>query len=407
MYFDIVILISTILGSSFFSGSETALLGLNPLNIVGGDQKKLYKLYHLKESLISTCLIGNNLTIVAATISLNNLLRNVESVWARVLSLILEVIVFFTIFVFSEALPKTLSKRFDLSILKYLYYPLFFFYYFLMPIGWLFSRLTRFIFQFFSGDMKIRREDIFYFLSFHMHEKDITHRLMNIGSTMAKEIMIPLAEIYSFEKNSTVKEFIQQIQKTSYSRYPVFDLRGDDLIGYVEVLDILDAKMSDKLGSLMNKADYVSEYFPVDDILLYMQDKKVPMVFVVNEFGSVIGLITIEDIAEELVGEIQSQDQPNTPEIILGEKGSNLFKLSGSLDVDDFNQYFGLQIKKEGFETLAGYLMKQSNSILQPNQKMNTSFGTFKVIHGDKKNIKQILFSKKNLSKDQRIKTKM
>ena len=392
MQIDFILFLVTVLGVAFFSGAETAMLGLNPLNVVMGDKLKLYRLYKNKEAIISTCLIGHSVCIVSATLFIDTILGTPTSSTEHFLFLLIDVLFFILLLIFGELLPKTLAKNFESITLQVLFLPIYFFYYLFWPISWLFLKFSNLLFHFFPEEDIIRREDIFYFLSYHLQGNNITSGLMSIGSTQAKEIMTPLSQIYSLDKYSTVKDFMNLMAKTSYSRYPIFEDRGDNIIGYVQVTDLINAQMRQQLSRYICKAIYIPEHLPADKLLSHMQSRNTPMVFVINEFGNVIGLITIENLAEEVVGSIDHQLQPAQQEILWKEK--NQYILLGSLDIDDFNEYFKKRIDKIGFETLAGYLMRQVDRIPSVNEDISTTIGNFKVLQANDKQIYEVLFTK-------------
>ena len=392
MFVEISILVLMIAGSMFFSGMETAMFGVGPLNLVQGNQKKLYWLYSRKDKIVMTCLIGNNITIVGATIMINHLVLSSGNLWATILTLSLEIII---IFLLAEVLPKTVAHKVGIKILEALYYPIRFFFYAFLPLSQIFSSFMGYFSKFLSSSAKIKREDIFNFLSVQMSGQDITKSLMDLKSTTAKEIMTPLNKIYSLDRDAHVEDAVKLLDKTSYSRYPVYEDRGDQITEFLSVSKLLKANKKDKISNYTEKASYIPELLPVDQLLSKMQTETIPMVFVVSELGSVIGLVTLEDIAEELVGDIYSQEQPGLEMIVQESKDKNLFTLSGVLDIDDFNEYFKLNIKKSGFETLSGFLMKEEMSIPKVNQELYFDFGSLKVLEADTRSVKKLCFRKK------------
>ncbi len=391
MLTEISLLASCIVSSMFFAGVETAMFGVGPLSLVRGNRKKLYWLYSRKERIVMTCSIGNNITIVGATILIENLLPSTEKVSTIIIVFGSEIV---ALFLFAEVFPKIIAQQLRFQVLEVLYYPINIFYYIFTPLSRMFSSLTSFFSGFLSISEKLKREDIFHFLSTQMHEQDITKGLMRLRTTNAKEIMTPLNKIYSISKNGSVAEIIDLLHQTAYSRYPVYEERGDQITGYVVISELLKSNRREKISNFVQKAEYIPEFLSVDQLLSRMQINKTPITFVVSELGSIIGLITLQDIAEELLGDIHSEEQPSLEMIKEARKGKNIFTLSGVLDIDDFNDYFGLTVKKDGFETLSGLLMKESMDIPQKNKELHFNFGSFKVLEGDQKNIKEVQFKK-------------
>ena len=295
----------------------------------------------------------------------------------------------------AEVLPKIISQKLGVKILEYLYYPISLAYYIFSPLSLFFLSFTNYVAKFFPKPGKFRREDIFHFLSTQMDDQDITKALMDMNLTTVKEIMTPLSEIYSISESAHVKEVLVLLEETLYTRFPVYESRGDRIVGYIHISDILSLHREDKISNFIRKTEYISEFLSVDKLLFQMQEDQLPMVFVVSEFGSVIGLVTLEDLAEKLVGDIHIKEQPQLEIIKASKKDKNIFTLSGGLDIDEFNQYFNLHIKKDGFQTLAGFIMKKTMDIPKAGSEFQFSFGSLKIIEGDGKEIKRLQFNRK------------
>ncbi len=394
MILDISIIASCFVASAFFSGIETALLSLGPLNLVRGNRERLFNLYQQKSKLVATVLIGNNLTIVLAALALHDILGEQVDLLSRALAFSFEILLFFLI---AEVLPKTISKKLDLKLLDWCYFPLIFFYYLFRPVSSLFLYVTRTLFRIVPENRELVKEDIFYFLQAQMpHDKsNVTENLLKLSSTNAKEVMTPLGIIYSLEKHATAKDALILLEKTHYSRYPIYEARGDNIVGYINVDDLLKHRPNKRLETFMHEASFVPETLPVDQLLFRMQNENFPLVFVVNEFGAVTGMITLEDIGEELVGDFESGErEQDKPEIIAGEDG--VYIIEGRCDIDDFNLHFTVQIKKEGFETVAGFIIHHTGRIPVKNESFSMSFGNFEVREANEKTILQLEFVPEN-----------
>ena len=392
MVVEVFLLIFLVGTSTFFAGVEIAMLGVGALNLVRGNRKKMYYLYTNKEKIVITCLIGSNVGIIGSTILVDHLFLSAKGSSMVILGLFLEVIVFFLL---AELLPKIISQKLGVKILEYLYYPINLAYYIFSPLSFLFLSFTNYIAKFLSKPTKFRREDIFHFLSTHMHDQDITKALMDMNLTTVKEIMTPLSEIYSIRESANIKELISLLEEALYTRFPVYENRSDRIIGYVHISDILTANKEDKISHFVRNTEYISEFLSVDKLLFQMQENQLSILFVVSEFGSVIGLVTLEDVAEKLVGDIHIKEQPQ-PEIIkVSKRDKNVFTILGGLDIDDFNTFFNLNVKKEGFETLSGFLMKKTMSIPKTGNEFKFNFGSLKVLEGDGKEVKRLQFNKK------------
>lgn len=402
---EFFIVLFMLIGSAFFSGVETALLGLGPLNLIRGDQKRLYRLYLRKDRLISACLIGNNLTIVAATLALDSMLPEDGSIALKILAFFIQVGVFFFL---AEALPKTVLRRLDLWVLQVFYPLLRFFDVVFWPLSSAFLGFTSLLFKLLPDERGLRREDLFHFIGsqFQDEHSQFTRSIMSLGQTTAREVMIPLPEIYSLEAGMTLKQAQVVLEETSYSRYPVYQERGDNITGYVQVSDFLDLRGSSRIDKVVKPPVFVPETLPADQLLIKMQNEKLPIVFVVNEYGSVAGLVTLENIAEELVGEIVSNEQAQeAPDIIPADQittaaayhgdikiSDDHFLLDGNLDIDDFCSHFSVSVDKQGFETITGYLAYHLGRIPEQGERIETETGIFQITEADERTIHQILY---------------
>jgi len=392
---EVFIIIILIFLSAIFSGLETAILGLGSLNIVRGDQQKLKKLFNKKQKLLITFLIANNLTIVGSTLTLNSLLITQQSSNNTLYTLFIFTAYIVIFFIVAEVLPKAIFRRLDLWILRYFYYIILLFYYLFFIFTTIFIYFTDIIVKILHGKKdltkKNKKNDIFYFLGSQILDEDdpITGSLMTLRITKAREIMTPLADIYLLNIHSQIKDSYQVIEETLYTRYPVYENRGDNIIGYIEVYDYFENPPSTYMKQIIHPPIFIPEFLTADEILFKMQNEKIPILFVVNEFGSVIGMITLEDIAEEIVGEIISEEQEKE-ELYIEKKGNN-YILDGNLDIDDFNKYFPINIEKEEFETISGYIQKKTGKILQKNESFTDKRINFIIKEADSKVIYKVL----------------
>ena len=392
MTIEIEIILFMLIFSGFFSGIETAILGLGILDMIRDKKKKLNWILQRKRTLLASVLIGNNITIVAAALSLEHLLKNIEDYRLYTAAFASQIIIFFF---FGEAFPKAISRKFDKTILRIFHLPIKIFYYFVFPFATFLLWITDVITKFMPEKEGIKKEDVFSFVESNIAEEEpLTNSILKLNKTLAKEIMKPLPEITALEKNMRIKDAIVVLEKTPYTRFPVFEERGDNIVGYVNVFDFLNHTQNKKVGQTMYPPVFVPETLPANQILHKMEKEQIPIVFVVNEYGGVAGLITFENIAEELVGDILSLEQTHeTPDIIKTTKGKYL--LDANMDIDDFSEFFSIKIKKVGFETITGFIIKKVERIPSVDEKIELEFGTFLINEADNKTIHRITFEPK------------
>ncbi|MBU1078739.1 MAG: hemolysin family protein, partial [Spirochaetes bacterium] len=185
--------------------------------------------------------------------------------------------------------------------------------------------------------------------------KEIFYSLFEYSSTYVREIMVPLVDIELVGDNKKVLDIVKKSKKTGYSRVPVFKEHVYNVVGYVNVLDLFDATAGESISKYVRPPYYVPETKKIDDLFIEMNDNKLPMVFVVDEYGGVSGIVTQEDIVEEIVGEIDEKPQEEQKELI--SRVNNFeWEVSGDLNIDDINEKIDLDLPKEGFETIAGFV---------------------------------------------------
>ncbi|MDH4198879.1 MAG: hemolysin family protein [Spirochaetia bacterium] len=387
-----IFILVMILLSAFFSGAEISIAGLSPFHYQKKHKEKIIFLLNKKDAIISTLLIGNNISIVAATLALDEFLPATINVPERAGVFVLQIIIFFFL---AELLPKNLFRKLDSWILIKIFPFLIVVYYMLKPLSFFFSLLSQSLIKLFPDTRQTRSEDIVYFIrsQFAREKRPITQGIATLGKVRAVEIMTPIPEVFSINASCNVKEALVKIKGTSYSRYPVFENRGDNVLGYIKIVDLLPARLSDKISKYVFDPVYIPENIPVDKILEKMQREFIQMFFVVNEYGSVTGIITLENIAEQIVGaDILAREQITEKPYIL-KINATRYELDGNLDIDDFNDTFGQNIEKNGFETITGFIIDMLGDIPEKGTKIKTGFGTMVVRNANKKTILSIVLT--------------
>ena len=385
----IFIIIICLIFSAFFSGIETALLSLNLLNTVRGNKEKLYKLYSMRERIIITCLIANNLCVVFATLSLGSLIKGINL--SSIIILLIFSIQIIVFFLFTEIIPKAIARKKYTTLLSRGYYYIMASYYIFYPISWLLFSLLKYFLKGKNID-SINKEDVFHFVSSNfIEETPMSKMILQLGNTYTKSIHSAIGSIYCIEKNKKVKDCIELLNCYPYSRYPVYEDNKENIVGYIEVSDLLNYSKNIPLESIMKKPTFVSEFLNVDILLIRMQKKNIPIVFTVNEYGNILGIVTQEDIAEIIVGEIFSYEQkhiqPNIKPI-----GKSQFLIDALVDIDYFNDYFNKNIQKDMHNTLNGYLLKQTKIFPKKNEIVFTPVGKFKIEEIGTKSIIKVSF---------------
>ena len=188
-------------------------------------------------------------------------------------------------------------------------------------------------------------------------EQTLMRRALTFGDTTVGAIMVPRTEVAALPTSMTVGEAIDEMAETNHTRYPVFEEDVDNVLGYVHVKDIFRAVRSDTLRRLVRPVGFLAETANIEVALQRFQSTRTPLAVVVDEHGGTAGIVTIQDITEELTGEIQDEFDQEAPEI--EELNEDRFSVDGGVRVDDLEERLGLVVPEEGFPTVGGRVFEQ------------------------------------------------
>jgi len=397
--FNVAIFALCILCAAYFAAAEVAFFSLTPLTVTRGDRRRLEKLYLQKNDLIAMLLTGNSFAIVTGTLALDTLLPPEKDFGYKVLAFFIELILFFLL---SEALPKAIGRRKNVRLLEKTYHLIWLFYFLLLPMSYIFLQISRLIGRFGASAGHHKYEDarleVFQFIAEHTDERKLllTESMATYAATTVREVMTPMSELSSLAANLTLKECAEIIERSSYSRYPVFENIPAEITGYLDLKDVLAVSPGTRVKQIMRPAHFFPYSLKVDELHAEMLRLRQAMVFIVNEYGLILGMVTEENLAEELVGDIFSHDQKLETEYLkIQENG--LFEIDAAMDIDDFKRYFAVTLEKENFETVGGYAMSKARRVLSLGEGFDTNFGRFTVSEGSARAVKKLEFRPKKL----------
>jgi len=211
--------------------------------------------------------------------------------------------------------------------------------------------------------------------SLEQGERKMIYSIFHFGDTLAREVMVPRIDILGLEINTSLEEAIQALDRSGHSRVPVYEETIDNVVGLLYAKDLLRARMENgdlqSLRHLLRPAYFVPETKKVDELLREMQARSVHLALVVDEYGGIAGLVTLEDIVEEIVGEIRDEyDQ--SEEQIYEKIGPDEYIFHGRIDLDDFNNVMGTSLEKEAADTLGGYIYSQIGRVPVGGERIET-----------------------------------
>jgi len=220
-------------------------------------------------------------------------------------------------------------------------------------------------------------------------EITMINRIFDFTKTRVKEGMVPLIEVKGLDEENAVGDAINLIASQGHSRIPVYRERVDNIIGVVNSFDLFTApRTEEKLGKLIRSCFYVPESKPIDELLLEFQRSGNHIAVVVDEYGGAVGIITIDDILEEIVGEIR--DEYDTEEDMLVRLKDDQFLINGRMEIDQINERLGLKLPRGSYETLGGFLLELFGHIPAQGEKVQYQNLTFTVLRASDRLIKEV-----------------
>lgn len=395
--------------SAFFSGSETALFSLPRVflkkieNESKGSSSRVLRLLRKPRRLLITLLMGNTFVNMAIS-SLAALwaLDYFEDQYSSSLILTFQVLATtVVVLLLGEIIPKLFALATAERFSRLASLPLIILQFMLYPLGVLFEGLGKLL----SGKSSIDKHLGADFTSeefhdliqsessvkvLHEHEKKMLAGLARVREAQVKEVMVPRVHISAIEETQELDELKELILSSGYSRIPVFRQTIDDIIGVIYVKDLLIYPEKRTVSELHRPAWFVTENMKLQTLLNQFKSRKMQVAIVVDEYGGTAGIITLEDILEEIVGEIRDEyDHDETPELIRIDQ--NHFILSGLYSIRQFNQEFYADIDPEEFDNIAEYILSHFNHVPVVGEGFDLEQRLhFRVRESDEKSIKSI-----------------
>lgn len=412
--FGFVLLFFLLLCSALISGSEVALFSLTRTDIekrLDAKSKRILIVLSLLErpkKLLATILVANNFINIGIVILFAYLSSDLFSgVKSPVLKFTIEVvIVTFLILLFGEILPKIYASRSNLKFAVFMAYPLKVLDVLLSPISLPMRSITIGIHNklgrqksnlnvdYLSQALELTSEE-----DTTKEEHKILQGIVSFGNTDTKQVMRPRIDIFALNMEQKYIEIIPEIIKNGYSRIPVYKENIDSIIGILyakDLLPYLERKQFDWI-SLIREPFFVPENKKLDDLMLEFQEKKVHLAVVVDEYGGTSGLISLEDIIEEIVGDIS--DEFDDEDLTYSKLDDNNFVFEGKTALKDFYKIIKIE-DEESFEenkgeaeTVAGFVLEISRSFPKLNSDIHFKNYVFKIEALDKKRIKLVKFT--------------
>lgn len=409
---QIVALVVMVFLSAFFSSAETALTTVNKHKLRAFSEEgnktanKVLRLVENPGKMLSAILIGNNIVNISAsalatTVTTEMFGSKFIGVSTGVLTLV--------VLLFGEITPKTLatlySERMSM-IYIHIVYPLTVV---LTPFIWLVDILSGIIFWILQVDrnavnnhmtegelrtiVDVSVEDGV----IEKEEKSMINNVVDFGDSMAKDIMIPRVDMVLVSVDASIDEVFATFHEEHYSRLPVYDESKDTIIGIVYMKDLfflLNDKGKERqnfsIRSIMREPFFVYEYQKTSSIMAEMRKNFMSIAIVLDEYATAVGLITIEDLLEEIVGEIRDEYDMYELEMITRIK-DNQFEIDASMKLNDIEDAIGLELESEDYDSLGGYVIESLDHLPSEGETFHKDGITFKVLSMDKNRVDRVL----------------
>ena len=400
--FRLVILVIMLCLSAFFSSSETALTTVNIYQIrfraEDGDKRaqKVLKITENSGKMLSAILIGNNIVNISASSLATTLAIEVfGSAGAGIATGVLTIL----ILIFGEISPKTMatyraekiSLRFGPIIWAIMIV--------LTPVIFIINKLAMCFLRLFgvkSGEKRaamteselrtivdVSHEDGV----IESEEKEMVNNIFDFGDTLAKEVMVPRVDMTYARLDTTFDELMEIFRKDKFTRLPICEESPDDIVGILNMKDLFlwDNKEEFSIKKLMREPFFTYEQKKTAELFLSMRDSSINMAIVLDEYGTTSGIITLEDLLEEIVGDIRDEYDADEDEL-LKQLSPREYLVEGSMSLDDLNDQLDLDLDSEDYDSLGGYMIEMLDHLPALRESVTTPEGIYLQVTRKEKN---------------------
>ena len=403
---QIIALVFLVAMSAVFSSSETAITSVSKIKVRQLDQKDnknahlLKKLHDNMQTTISTILIGNNIVNIAASSIATILFTNI---FHQNGALISTVVMTVFVLIFGEVIPKTIAqyknKSVALKFSRFIYLLTIVF----KPIVKILNVLTRLVIKLFVGEDEdsstLTEEELKTLVEvseeegvLKNQETEIMINALELKETLAVDIMTPRTSMASVDIEDAESDLKEIIKNITYSRIPVYEDNIDDIIGVLHIKELAHKIIEDdrdfKVRDILKPAFYAYEYIPVVDLFKQMRTKNISISIIIDEYGGTSGIVTMEDILEELVGEI---DDEYDHEKEVTKLSDNEYLVDPEMRIDEVNERFDLDIQSDKFDSIGGFVIELLDRMPKSKDEVEFENLKFVVVNVDKRKITQLM----------------
>jgi CBS domain containing-hemolysin-like protein len=408
---ELVILIILILLSAFFSSAETALTTVSKFSLRAladsGNKRaaRVLKVTENSSKLISTILIGNNIVNISASALTTTFVTTVfgsraVGVATGILTLI--------VLLFGEITPKTLAQMYNTKISLLYIDVIQFLMFILTPVIFVVDKIAGVIFFILRIDrnasaQKMTEDELISMVNVSEEEgviedkeKEMITNVVDFGDSIARDVMIPRADMASVSSDISYRELLELYMEVPYTRIPVYESTKDNIVGILHIKDLFFYKATHtniedfSVTKIMRKPLYVYEFQKTNSLLHSMKTNSNAMCIVLDEYGICIGLVTMEDLVEEIIGDIKDEYDYAEHNNIIKIDDSH-FSVDGSIKLDDLSDLLNIDIQSEDYDSLGGYITELLDHIPAKGDTVRDEIAVYKVTDMDKKRVARVL----------------
>lgn len=383
-----IILIILLLLSAFFSSAETALMTVNKIrmrSLADDGNKRAALVLDITEKhtskMLSAILIGNNIVNISASSLSATLAYAFGGYMVSIATAVLTV----AILVFGEITPKNYATIHAEKV-SLAYIPIIRVFMVIMtPVIFLINMISRVIMFLLRVDPNARNntmtEDELRTIVDVSHEdgiieseeKEMIYNVFDLGDAKAKDVMVPRVHVTFADVNSTYQELIEIFKEDKFTRLPVYEDTTDNVIGTINMKDLLlfDARENFRVRDILREAYFTYEYKSISELLVEMRDAKFNIAIVLDEYGETAGLITLEDILEEIVGEIHDEYDEAEEELIQ-KINEDEYVVEGAMSLDDLNDHLHTEFESEDYDSLGGFIIEHLDRLPETGDEVVT-----------------------------------
>lgn len=395
--------------SAYFSSAETAYTAVNQLGLQeladGGNKHASLAINLLanKSKLLSAILIMNNvINLSASSLTTTLAYKYLGNAYIAIATGVLT----FVLLIIGEITPKTIatikSEKLCLrysSILSVLVKVL-------TPVIFIIDKFSRAVLKMLKIDPDAAREAMTeYELRsivdvshedgvIESEEREMINNVVDFGDSFAKDVMIPRVDMSSINVNTSYDELKEEFFAKKYTRLPVYEETPDNIVGVLNMKDLLFYDKYDgfSIRNLMREPNFTFEYKKTSDLLLEMREDAISMIFVLDEYGATVGLVTLEDLLEEIVGEIRDEYDEDEKDLIQNIS-ENTYRLDGSLKIDDINNALGTSLQSDEYDSIGGLIIEKLDDLPEIGESVELKEHNLKltVESMDKNHIESVL----------------